>query len=145
MSGNPFQYWFNNILQWQQHCWRQLHTNGIHKKYFSIILYDTIFIIFSFPLQWQNGGLGSAEVDCKFHIFTIETSGPELQDLDDKDEEVAAATHWQLPAQEFHGLWDTLIYDCDVKMQLLNFVQTTLMFSDRGVNSNIISWNRFIE
>lgn len=80
----------------------------------------------------------------KFHIFTIETSGPELQELDEKDEEVPAATHWQLPSAEFHGLWDTLIYDSDVKKQLLNFVQTTMLFSDRGVNANIISWNRVI-
>jgi len=49
--------------------------------------------------------------------------------LDDKDEEVPAATHWQLPSAEFHGLWDTLIYDSDVKRQLLNFVQTTMLFS----------------
>lgn len=92
----------------------------------------------------QNGMHDPDEVEHKFHIFTIETSGPELQELDDKEEEVAAATYWPLPAQEFHGLWDTLIYDSDVKKQLLNFVQTTMMFSDRGVDSNIISWNRVV-
>lgn len=67
-----------------------------------------------------------------------------MQELDDKEDEVPAATHWQLPSSEFHGLWETLIYDNNVKMQLLNFVQTTMLFSDRGVNSNIISWNRVV-
>lgn len=80
----------------------------------------------------------------KFHIFRIEDNGPEFQELDEKEEEVPAATHWQLPSSEFHGLWDTLIYDSDVKRQLLNFVQTTMLFSDRGVNCNIISWNRVV-
>ncbi|KAI9555153.1 hypothetical protein GHT06_017668 [Daphnia sinensis] len=83
-------------------------------------------------------------VEHQYHIFTIEDSGPELQELDDKEDEVPAATHWQLPSSEFHGLWETLIYDNNVKMQLLNFVQTTMLFSDRGVNSNIISWNRVV-
>ena len=45
---------------------------------------------------------------------------------------------------EFHGLWETLIYDSDVKRDLLNFVSTTMLFSERGVNSNIISWNRVV-
>jgi len=79
-----------------------------------------------------------------FHIFMLEECGPELQELDDKEDEVPAATHWQLPSAEFHGLWDTLIYDSDVKKQLLNFVQTTMLFSDRRVDSNIISWNRVV-
>lgn len=79
-----------------------------------------------------------------YHVFRLEDNGPELQELDEKEEEVPAATHWQLPSSEFHGLWDTLIYDSNVKKQLLNFVQTTMLFSDRGVNSNIISWNRVV-
>lgn len=83
-------------------------------------------------------------VEHQYHIFTIEDSGPELQELDDKEDQVPAATHWQLPSSEFHGLWETLIYDTNVKVELLNFVQTTMLFSDRGVNSNIISWNRVV-
>nr|CAH0098974.1 unnamed protein product [Daphnia galeata] len=83
-------------------------------------------------------------VDHQYHIFTIEDSGPELQELDEKEDQVPAAIHWQLPSSEFHGLWETLIYDTNVKVELLNFVQTTMLFSDRGVNSNIISWNRVV-
>ena len=67
-----------------------------------------------------------------------------MQELDENQDTVPAATHWQLPALEFHGLWETLIYDSDVKRQLLNFIETTVMFSDRRVDSNIISWNRVV-
>ncbi|EFX71223.1 hypothetical protein DAPPUDRAFT_327424 [Daphnia pulex] len=91
-----------------------------------------------------NISVCSGAVEHQYHIFTIEDSGPELQELDDKEDQVPAATHWQLPSLEFHGLWETLIYDTNVKVELLNFVQTTMLFSDRGVNSNIISWNRVV-
>ncbi|XP_046437493.1 pachytene checkpoint protein 2 homolog [Daphnia pulex] len=91
-----------------------------------------------------NISVCSGPVEHQYHIFTIEDSGPELQELDDKEDQVPAATHWQLPSLEFHGLWETLIYDTNVKVELLNFVQTTMLFSDRGVNSNIISWNRVV-
>lgn len=65
-------------------------------------------------------------------------------------------------AAEFHGLWESLVYDMDIKpkvmstmqvhtvnnpsppSQLLRYVETTLLFSDREVNSSIISWNRVV-
>ncbi|CAH3154357.1 unnamed protein product [Pocillopora meandrina] len=55
-------------------------------------------------------------------------------------------------SEDFHGVWESLIFDSDVKAQLINYAMTTLLFSDRhgitlismGVNSNIISWNRVI-
>ncbi|KAK2559713.1 Pachytene checkpoint protein 2-like protein, partial [Acropora cervicornis] len=37
--------------------------------------------------------------------------------------------------EDFHGVWDSLIFDSDVKAQLINYATTTLLFSDRGVNS----------
>ena len=41
-------------------------------------------------------------------------------------------------------MWENLIFDTDVKQQLLNYAQTTLLFSDKGVDSTIISWNRVV-
>ena len=62
-----------------------------------------------------------------------------------EDEENAiAATNWVLPSREIQGDWDALIYDSDVKKSLLNYLQTTLHFSDRGVDPRLISWNRVI-
>ncbi|CAB4017301.1 pachytene checkpoint 2 homolog [Paramuricea clavata] len=45
---------------------------------------------------------------------------------------------------EFHGLWESLLFDSDVKHQLLQYAATTLLFSDRGVDNNIISWNKVV-
>ncbi|KAL6073014.1 hypothetical protein STEG23_010740, partial [Scotinomys teguina] len=45
---------------------------------------------------------------------------------------------------EFHGLWDSLVYDVEVKSHLLDYVMTTLLFSDKNVDSNLITWNRVV-
>lgn len=81
--------------------------------------------------------------NCKFaiHVFQLHDDGPATEEL---EEDIAAANHWLLPSEDFHGIWDSLIFDSDVKAQLINYAMTTLLFSDRGVNSNVISWNRVI-
>lgn len=61
------------------------------------------------------------------------------------NEHVTASLHWVLPNQfELHGLWESLIYDDNLKQNLLDFVKTTLIFSNLGVDQNIISCNRLI-
>ncbi|MEJ1275877.1 thyroid hormone receptor interactor 13 [Cricetulus griseus] len=45
---------------------------------------------------------------------------------------------------EFHGLWDSLVYDVEVKSHLLDYVMTALLFSDKNVDSNLITWNRVV-
>ncbi|XP_068691195.1 pachytene checkpoint protein 2 homolog [Montipora foliosa] len=75
------------------------------------------------------------------HVFQLHDDGPATEEL---EEEIAAANHWLLPSEDFHGVWESLIFDSDIKAQLINYAATTLLFSDRGVNSNVISWNRVI-
>ena len=48
------------------------------------------------------------------------------------------------PWQEFHGLWDTLVYDVEVKNHLLDYAQSAMYFADRRVNPNVIAWNRVV-
>ena len=36
----------------------------------------------------------------------------------------------------------SLIFEPGVKSKLFDYVRTTLLFSDRSIDSNIISWNR---
>ncbi|MED6285796.1 Pachytene checkpoint protein 2 [Characodon lateralis] len=45
---------------------------------------------------------------------------------------------------EFHGIWESLIYETGVKAKLLDYVTTTIYFSDKNVDSNLISWNRVV-
>ncbi|KAL0985470.1 hypothetical protein UPYG_G00157300 [Umbra pygmaea] len=77
------------------------------------------------------------------HLFTLNEDGPCTLTLEE-DQELPAANHWLLPAAEFHGIWESLVYDNGVKTQLLDYVSTTIYFSDKNVNSNLISWNRVV-
>lgn len=45
-------------------------------------------------------------------------------------------------AQKF--IASSLIYPDDVKPRLLNYIYTTLLFSDANVDFNIVTWNRYV-
>ncbi|RVE62606.1 hypothetical protein OJAV_G00158710 [Oryzias javanicus] len=76
------------------------------------------------------------------YIFTLNEDGPSMLSLE--EEELSAANHWLLPAAEFHGIWESLVYETGVKSKLLDYVTTTIYFSDKNVDSNLISWNRVV-
>ncbi|XP_030045926.1 pachytene checkpoint protein 2 homolog [Microcaecilia unicolor] len=78
------------------------------------------------------------------HIFHLNEEGPSTENLEEENEDLVAANHWLLPSAEFHGLWESLVYDTEVKSHLLDYVITTLLFSDKNVDSNLISWNRVV-
>ncbi|KAJ9126089.1 hypothetical protein QFC24_002361 [Naganishia onofrii] len=63
---------------------------------------------------------------------------------DNDDSNVMAATVRELPSRDMDGLWDSLIYADDVKPRLLNYIYTTLLFSDANVDFNIVTWNRVV-
>ncbi|XP_078690105.1 pachytene checkpoint protein 2 homolog [Branchiostoma floridae x Branchiostoma belcheri] len=77
------------------------------------------------------------------HVFQLHEGGPGSEEVDD-DDNVSAASHWLMPNADFDGIWDSLIFDSDVKLELLRYAYTTLLFSDKGVDSNVISWNRVV-
>ncbi|KDN45078.1 AAA-domain-containing protein [Tilletiaria anomala UBC 951] len=61
---------------------------------------------------------------------------------EDEGEPVMAATVAELPSKDLDGLWKSLIYADDVKLRLLNYIYTTVLFSDANVDFNVVSWNR---
>merc|ERR1712142_1190594 len=87
--------------------------------------------------------INKSNFSLELHVFQLTCEGAASEELDE-EEEISAANHWILPAREFHGMWENLIFDTDVKQQLLNYAQTTLLFSDKGVDTNVISWNRVV-
>ena len=40
-------------------------------------------------------------------------------------------SEWELPAEEFHGLWDSLLFETALKPRLMAYAATALLFSDR--------------
>ncbi|XP_064410415.1 pachytene checkpoint protein 2 homolog [Latimeria chalumnae] len=78
------------------------------------------------------------------HVFHLNEEGPSTEHLEEEEETLSAANHWLLPAAEFNGLWESLVYDSEVKSELLDYVTTTMLFSDRNVDNNLIAWNRVL-
>ncbi|CAG8642192.1 11414_t:CDS:10, partial [Funneliformis caledonium] len=76
------------------------------------------------------------------HIYQLNEDDA-IEEYQD-DENLLTAHHWDLPARALDGLWDNLIFDENIKTRLLEYVFTTMLFSDRKVNTNIISWNRVV-
>ncbi|OXB62971.1 hypothetical protein ASZ78_000881 [Callipepla squamata] len=62
------------------------------------------------PIDLSKSGLS-------LHIFQLNEEGPSIENLEEENEDIVAANHWVLPAAEFHGLWESLIYDTEVKSQ----------------------------
>ena len=58
--------------------------------------------------------LSSAQL--QIHVFQLHDDGPSAEELD--DEELAAANHWILPSSDFAGMWESLIFDRDIKAQV---------------------------
>jgi hypothetical protein len=48
------------------------------------------------------------------------------------------------PKIEYQDLWDSLIFEDDIKSKLIDFISTGFIFSDFGVNPRIISVNKLI-
>lgn len=81
--------------------------------------------------------------EVRYHVYKLDTVQCSTDTMEgDNEEDLPAFNSWQLPSEDFVGLWENLIYDTKVKEDTLNFVETTLLFSDRLINSNIINWNR---
>jgi hypothetical protein len=43
---------------------------------------------------------------------------------------------------QFNGLWPCLYYDSSIKQRLLRYATSALLFSERGVSTDLVSWNR---
>ncbi|XP_046862553.1 pachytene checkpoint protein 2 homolog [Xenia sp. Carnegie-2017] len=76
------------------------------------------------------------KVMLKYHVYQLHDGGHAYEELED---DISAPDNWLLPTEDFQGLWESLLFDSDVKNQLLKYAATTLLFSDRGVDFNIIS------
>ncbi|KAL3693472.1 hypothetical protein R1sor_007123 [Riccia sorocarpa] len=89
-----------------------------------------------------NGVLLFWQVTLQIHVYQLNEEGPgeELEGTDT----IPSFHEWVLPAKEFHGLWESLIFDSTLKQQLVRYAATALLFSEKGVNSHLISWNRVV-
>ncbi|KAK0134562.1 Pachytene checkpoint protein 2 [Merluccius polli] len=114
------------------HKWTDFDEDFLKKHVESVAIVD----VEEMPVDLKSSAVS-------LHIFTLNDDGPSTLNLEE-DEELSAANHWLLPAAEFNGIWESLVYEDGVKTQLLDYVSTTIYFSDKNVDSNLIAWNRVV-
>ncbi|KAI8543882.1 hypothetical protein RHMOL_Rhmol08G0253200 [Rhododendron molle] len=63
------------------------------------------------------------------HVFQLSEEGPceELRG----DGQHSTFNEWILPAKEFDGMWDSLIYESGLKQRLLRYAASALLFSEK--------------
>ncbi|XP_017058621.1 pachytene checkpoint protein 2 homolog [Drosophila ficusphila] len=64
--------------------------------------------------------------------------------ISDEVESVEAGSHILLPASQFVGLWESLIYEKGLKEKLLKFALSALTFSQHRLDTNVIACNRLL-
>ncbi|KAI2503658.1 homologous recombination [Fragilaria crotonensis] len=82
-----------------------------------------------------------------FHTFVLndeEAVFEELAPTHDGDEFVPACENLTLPHRTLDGSWESLIFNSTMKMSLLHYAQSALLFSDMGVSNHVVNWNRLI-
>ncbi|XP_015113222.1 pachytene checkpoint protein 2 homolog [Diachasma alloeum] len=80
----------------------------------------------------------------RYFIYRLALEEAATETMQTDSEELPVASHWILPAKEFNGLWENLCYTSNIKENLLNFIETTMLFSERNINPNIITWNKVV-
>ncbi|KAH7438136.1 hypothetical protein KP509_04G002400 [Ceratopteris richardii] len=83
------------------------------------------------------------QVTLNIFVYQFNDEGPG-EELDDS-EGIPNFQDWILPAKEFDGLWESLIFDTTLKRRLIRYAEVALLFSETAVNPNMISWNRYGE
>lgn len=103
------------------------------------------------------------------HVFQLNEEG--AADDDETEDNVSIYREWLLPSREFHNLWESLLYEEDIKARLLHYASTVrpsvlalnalllcavtsrlitevchqaLLFGEQGVNSHLVSFNRTV-
>ncbi|KHN19256.1 Pachytene checkpoint protein 2 like [Glycine soja] len=76
------------------------------------------------------------------HVFQLSEEGP-CEDIS-CDGQSSSFNEWILPAKEFDGMWESLIYESGLKQRLLRYAASALLVTEKGVDPFLVSWNRII-
>lgn len=51
----------------------------------------------------------------RFHIYRLTTESAATETMENDGEILSTSSHWILPSQEFHYLWESLYFDSNIK------------------------------
>lgn len=82
------------------------------------------------------------EVIFDVRAYALTSDGAE--DGDDGDDDCPSFRQYTLPSTDFHGLWESLYYDTEVKRRLLRYADSALLFGQLGVDNTLITSGRLV-
>ncbi|KAJ3139410.1 Pachytene checkpoint protein 2 [Physocladia obscura] len=85
-------------------------------------------------------------VSTAIHLYRLlDSDCHSLIDADDDfDNTASATTAMSLPSPTLEGLWESLVFEDNILMKLLNYVSTSVLFADKAINPHIISFNKVL-
>lgn len=112
---------------------------------------DICSMISYFKETDQNQSYPLAQTPQAYHIylhFFVLHADPEQQQELDMDEErnddTPSYTELTVPHADIFGLWETLVYEGDLKQKLLNYCNAGIRLAKKGVNTKLVTCNRII-
>ncbi|KAG0318094.1 Pachytene checkpoint protein 2, partial [Dissophora globulifera] len=94
---------------------------------------------------FDSNDIALENADLSIHVYQLhdQEAVEEYGDMGPGGEEPAMmAHHWTLPCEDLEGIWETMVFDDQIQSRLLEYVHTAMLFSDKSVNTNLVSWNR---
>jgi SpoVK/Ycf46/Vps4 family AAA+-type ATPase len=104
---------------------------------------DSMMVV-DLPTRGANARQLFWQAEVHFDVYELIEQLPEREFLEMEDETISACERTQLPNALFHGLWESIIVEDEIKRKLLGYCSTSLKFSHSGVDTSIVSWNKMI-
>lgn len=114
---------------------------------YSSSLSHPVYLFYFFDLHTENCGKNGEDSSTTNSPNTRVTTHSEE---DENQAESSAICTLSLPHTQLEGLWESLLYGNTLydsrcfKIDLLKYMQTSLLFSSAGVDPHIIHWSRLI-
>uniref|UniRef100_A0A182JMZ9 AAA+ ATPase domain-containing protein n=1 Tax=Anopheles atroparvus TaxID=41427 RepID=A0A182JMZ9_ANOAO len=132
-----------NKLQQRSEVFQHVHAFVAEPKHIPIGTVFTIPVPYVVEVQLcTNIDQFTPRSGLQVNFYVLNDAAPEEETVPHGGEEVEIAQHWLLPSRELHGLWESLIYEEEIKEGMLAFAETSMLFSRKGVRTNLVTCNR---
>ena len=103
--------------------------------------------ILSVSIESGNGYSASPvrlrDAQLRIFVYKLDSTGCQVEDIEG-NEGIHAANNYLLPSEEFNGLWESLVYDGNIKDRMLRYINTCIKLSDVGIDPNIVSNSKVV-
>ncbi|OVA20593.1 ClpA/B family [Macleaya cordata] len=122
---------------------------GMRSFYANLIVFSVVRLVCDVQIigladEWVDNHeiLLFWQVKPAVHVFQLSEEGPGEESSGDGG--LSSFNEWILPAKEFDGMWESLIYESGLKQRLLRYAASALLFTEKGVDPFLVSWNRIV-